>query len=47
MNKQRLVGIVNEGVTCYHNAVSKVDADYHQHRESKPDPNYPVECVNI
>lgn len=47
MNKKRLVGIVNERMTCYNNAVSEVDADNQRHREKKRQPDYPVECVNI
>ena len=47
MNEKRLVGIVNERMTCYHNAVSKVDADNHQRRDKKREPDYPVKCVNI
>ena len=47
MDKKRLVGIENEGMTCYQKAVSEVDADYQHNRERKGEPDYPVESVNI
>lgn len=47
VDKKRLVGIENEGMTCYQKAVSEVDADYQHNRERKGEPDYPVESVNI